>query len=102
VENGCRVISMSFGGPNRDPVLEQTIDHYYDEGIVFVAASGNETSDAYSSPSDYPTVISVNSSTRRNEPSYLVYIAEKISQIYGKTTEEIKNITTENAKRLFF
>lgn len=70
VENGCRVISMSFGGPNRDPVLEQTIDHYYDEGIVFVAASGNETSDAYSSPSDYPTVISVNSSTRRNEPSY--------------------------------
>lgn len=70
VDNGCRVISMSFGGSNRDPVLEQTIDHYYDEGIVFVAASGNETSDAYSSPSDYPTVISVNSSTRRNEPSY--------------------------------
>lgn len=70
VENGCRVINMSFGSSSRDPVLEQAIDHYYDEGIVFVAASGNETSDAYSSPSDYPTVISVNSSTRRNEPSY--------------------------------
>ena len=69
-ENGCRVINMSFGSSNRDPVLEQTIDHYYDEGVVFVAASGNESSDAYSSPSDYPSVISVNSSTRRNEPSY--------------------------------
>jgi Tat protein secretion system quality control protein TatD with DNase activity len=31
-----------------------------------------------------------------------VHIAEKIAQIYGKTAEEIKNITTENAKRLFF
>jgi TatD DNase family protein len=51
---------------------------------------------------DAPYLTPVPHRGKRNEPSYLVYIAEKISQIYGKTTEEIKNITTENAKRLFF
>ena len=39
---------------------------------------------------------------KRNEPSYLVHIADKLAQIYGITSEEIKNITSENAKRLFF
>ena len=51
---------------------------------------------------DSPYLTPVPHRGKRNEPSYLVHIAEKISQIYGKTTEEIKNITTENAKRLFF
>ena len=39
---------------------------------------------------------------KRNEPTYLVHIAEKIAQIYGVSPEEIKNKTTENAQRLFF
>lgn len=51
---------------------------------------------------DAPYLTPVPHRGKRNEPSYLVHIAEKIAQIYGRTTEEIKNITTENAKRLFF
>lgn len=38
---------------------------------------------------------------KRNEPSYLPYIAEKIAEIKGITVDEVINITTENAKRLF-
>ena len=51
---------------------------------------------------DSPYLTPVPHRGKRNEPSYLVHIAEKIAQIYGVTTEEIKNITSENAKRLFF
>ena len=51
---------------------------------------------------DAPYLTPVPYRGKRNEPSYLVHIAEKIAQIYGQTAEEIKNITTENAKRLFF
>ena len=51
---------------------------------------------------DAPYLTPVPHRGKRNEPSYLVHIAEKLAQIYGVTPEEIKNKTTENAKRLFF
>jgi len=37
----------------------------------------------------------------RNEPVYVKYVAEKISKIKNIEIEELKNITTQNAKRLF-
>ena len=37
----------------------------------------------------------------RNEPLYLKYIAEKIAKIKNLSYEEIAEITTKNAKKLF-
>lgn len=51
---------------------------------------------------DAPYLTPVPHRGKRNEPTYLVHIAEKMSQIYGVTPEEIKKKTTQNAKRLFF
>ena len=69
---GARVINMSFSGSSRDIVLGRTIlNHYYNNGIVFVASAGNLTSakekelettgdyQLYSFPSDMKEVISV-------------------------------------------
>lgn len=38
---------------------------------------------------------------KRNEPSYVVRVAEKIAEIRGSTIEEVALATTESAKRLF-
>jgi TatD DNase family protein len=38
---------------------------------------------------------------KRNESSYLVYVAEKLAEIMNMNVDEIANITTENASRLF-
>lgn len=38
---------------------------------------------------------------KRNESSYLIYIAEKIAEIKNIPVEEVKDITTQNAKKLF-
>lgn len=38
---------------------------------------------------------------KRNEPIYVKYVAEKIAQILGKTTEEIIETTGNNAIKLF-
>ncbi|MGG1249003.1 TatD family hydrolase [Bacillus spizizenii] len=38
---------------------------------------------------------------KRNEPSYVKYVAEQIAELKGMTFEEIASVTTENAKRLF-
>jgi len=38
---------------------------------------------------------------KRNEPSYCTYIAEKMGALGGMPTEEVENLTTANAQRLF-
>lgn len=38
---------------------------------------------------------------KRNEPEYLIKVAEKLSEIYERPLEEIAGITTENSKYIF-
>lgn len=38
---------------------------------------------------------------KENQPAYLKYVVEKISQLRGIPTEEVEEITTQNAKRAF-
>ena len=38
---------------------------------------------------------------KRNESAYLIYVLEKLSEIYGIKKEEIAKITTENSKEVF-
>ena len=38
---------------------------------------------------------------KRNEPAYVVDVADRMSALHGVSIEEIGRITTENAKRLF-
>ncbi|MBR6444538.1 MAG: S8 family serine peptidase [Firmicutes bacterium] len=66
VDNGAKVISMSFGGYGRDRYLEETLDTAYERGAVLVAAAGNENTDEYGVPSDVGSVISVCNTTIKN------------------------------------
>ena len=38
---------------------------------------------------------------KRNESSYLTYIVEKLSEVYGLEKEQIAEITTQNALEVF-
>ena len=50
---------------------------------------------------DSPFLAPVPFRGKRNEPSYVRYIAEKISQVKGTTIENLAEITSDNAKNLF-
>ncbi len=50
---------------------------------------------------DSPYLTPVPFRGKRNESSYLVYIAEKIAQVKGCTLEEVAQATTANAFRMF-
>jgi TatD DNase family protein len=50
---------------------------------------------------DAPYLTPVPHRGKRNEPSYLLFIAGKLAEIYGLSVETVINKTTDNAKCLF-
>jgi len=69
-ESGAKVMNMSFGVEGRDRAMEAAIRDAYNSGIVMVAAAGNDGVNAFSSPTDFKEVISVNASNSFNNPTY--------------------------------
>lgn len=57
--NGADVISMSWGGYYPSQLIEDALDYAYSQGVVLVAAAGNDNSTAKHYPSSYDNVISV-------------------------------------------
>ena len=50
---------------------------------------------------DSPYLAPVPFRGKRNESSYIVYVIEKLSEIYGLSNEEIADVTTKNAEKVF-
>ena len=50
---------------------------------------------------DSPYLTPVPFRGKRNESSYVPYIAQKLSELTGRSIEEVAAVTTENAKKLF-
>ena len=50
---------------------------------------------------DAPYLTPVPYRGKRNSPKYLKYIAQEIADLRGISAEEIKDVTTQNAKRIF-
>ncbi|RZT07799.1 subtilisin family serine protease [Kribbella sp. VKM Ac-2569] len=59
VAHGAKVINMSLGGPDNDPVLYDAIKRAYANGVVVVVAAGNDGSGDRQYPAVYPEAISV-------------------------------------------
>lgn len=60
VNEGARVINMSLGSYSDSRVLRQAVDYAYGNGVVLVAAAGNEGMGQLTYPAAYSTVIGVN------------------------------------------
>ena len=50
---------------------------------------------------DAPYLAPVPFRGKRNESSYIIYVIDKLSEIYGLSKEEIADITTKNAEKVF-
>lgn len=59
MNNGAHIISMSYGGPGFSSTVQNLINTGHSNGIVFVAAAGNDNNSVLHYPSAYNHVISV-------------------------------------------
>jgi subtilisin family serine protease len=60
-DHGATVVNMSFGGPDRSPVMEQAVGYALGKGVSVVVAAGNEgaSGDPVEYPAATPGVIAV-------------------------------------------
>lgn len=47
VDDGCDIINMSLGSPTRTDLVQTSTDRAYDQGVLCVAATGNEKGAVY-------------------------------------------------------
>jgi len=59
VDQGAQVINMSLGGPTPSKVMEEAIEYAIENGVVVVAAAGNDGRRQISYPAGYEGVSSV-------------------------------------------
>ncbi len=59
VENGARIINMSFGDTVASPLLRDVMKYAYSRGVVLVASAGNSATDLIHFPSGFAETISV-------------------------------------------
>ena len=64
-------------------------------------ASTPESIDRILLETDGPYMAPVPHRGERNEPYYMIHVATKLAEVYGKTTEQIIALTSAHAKQLF-
>ena len=58
-DNGAQIISMSLGGSSKSLAEQRTFDALNEQGVLSVAAAGNQADDKDHFPASYPSVVSV-------------------------------------------
>ncbi len=66
VDQGASIINMSLGAEADDPLVSEQIDYATQNGVVVVAASGNDGCNCISYPARYPDVIAVGATNADN------------------------------------
>lgn len=59
VDNGADIINLSLAGPNPSFLLEDAVNYAVQQGVIVVAAAGNNGTQGAWYPAAYPTVIAV-------------------------------------------
>ncbi len=108
--NQLRGVFHSFGGSREELEKVLLLDNFM-IGINGVVTYKNSTLKNYLAifplerivlETDAPYLAPVPYRGKRNEPVYLIKIAEKLSEIYQVSIEDVAKITTQNALNLFF
>ena len=84
-----RKMKLGIGGvvTFKNGKIDKFLDHIDLKHIVL------ETDSPYLAPAPFRG--------KRNESGYLIYVLEKLSEIYGMKKEEIAKITTKNSREIF-
>lgn len=70
VDRGAKVINISLGSFGSSLVLQNAVQYAMDQGVVIVAAAGNEQLTQLAYPAAYPGVVSVGAVDKQRKQAY--------------------------------
>lgn len=70
VANGANVISMSLGGGRSSRTEDNAFSNHYSNGVLSIAAAGNDGDTSHSYPASYDAVVSVAATDENNQHAY--------------------------------
>lgn len=69
-KNGAKVINISAGGNRPSKVLERAINYAWSQGVILVAAAGNDNSSAAFYPASYTNCIAVGATDENDSRAF--------------------------------
>lgn len=69
-DNGSKVINMSLGGPSSSTTESNAFKSLLSQGVLSIAAAGNDANTAHSYPASYDDVVSVAATDNNNDHAY--------------------------------
>ncbi len=70
VDQGAKIISMSWGGYDESTLIHDAIRYAYDHQVLLVAAAGNDATNQKMYPAAYAEVIGVTATDRDDSPAW--------------------------------
>ncbi len=67
INSGAPIVNLSLGGPDASPFVHSLIQAGHDQGVVFLAAAGNEPVTNPTFPAAYPEVVAVTALNRSGD-----------------------------------
>lgn len=68
-DHGAQVINLSLGGPSGSSILEDSVKHAHDKGVIVVAAAGN-SGRSVGYPAAYPEVVAISATDSNDKIAY--------------------------------
>jgi serine protease len=86
VDNGASVVSMSLGGSSSTDTAKQFYKDIYDQGVLVIAAAGNDGNTGHLFPASYVYVMSVAAIDRNETRPDFSQCNQQVRRNYSKQT----------------
>jgi len=92
VDNGANVVTMSLGGPGSSIAERNALAAHENQGVLLIAAAGNDGNSAHSYPASYDSVMSVASVDSEKDHSSFSQFTNQV-EISGPGTAVLSTVT---------
>lgn len=96
-DNGANVVNMSLGGSQSSVTEKNALQRIYDQGVLLIAAAGNDGNTAHSYPASYDSVMSVAATDTHNDHAAFSQATDQV-EISGPGVAILSTVTVGEGK----
>ncbi|MCF7480655.1 S8 family serine peptidase [Vibrio sp. J1-1] len=96
-DNGANVVNMSLGGSQSSRTEQNALQDIYDQGVLLIAAAGNDGNTAHSYPASYDSVMSIAAVDNQNDHAAFSQATDQV-EVAGPGVAILSTVTVGEGK----